>query len=139
MAARAETPGFDLTVHANQRPQEGRFNLVHASDVEGPIFLGDDARDIVSKFVRPPQPKDGIDYGAIFYDEVHCAIKEEYMNKGLGQIGSNIVLYLPALLYFGATDRRLLMQALQSRRTPGSSSLTIGSKDFHFLSSRVLS
>lgn len=116
-----ETPSHNPAVRANfLKPQPGQLDLVHASDVEGPIFLGDDALEIASKFIKPLHPKDSIDYGRIFYCEQHNAIMETFMNNGLGQIGSDIALSLPALLYFGATTQDFEEQVLKSPRTPGS-------------------
>jgi hypothetical protein len=116
-----ETNGFDRAVRpGTRRPQHGPFELVMASDVEGPIRIKDAARDIASIFIRPQNPKYNIDYGTLFYDEQHNAIRTAYFDKGLGQPGSDIILSLLPLLLSPATDRDLETEATKSIRTPGS-------------------
>ncbi len=101
-------------------PERIKSSLVVVTDLEGPHLLGDTALDVMSTFVRPIVNGNGIDHGATLYGETYNWFEENFDTKGLGQEGSDIVLAMPALLYFGVTEEMIVRVAAKSLRTPGS-------------------
>lgn len=101
-------------------PEHRKSLLVVATDVEGPHLLGDTALNTMSAFVRPPSNTRDIDYGAILYGETYNWFEDNFDKKGLGQEGSDILLAMVPLLYFGVTGEMIKKEAEKSKRTPGS-------------------
>lgn len=101
-------------------PERERSSLVIASDLEGPHLLGDTALNTMSHFVRPNSNGHGIDHGATLYRATYDWFEERFDRHGLGQEGSDILLAMPALLYFDVTGEMIQREAENSRRTPGS-------------------
>lgn len=101
-------------------PECEKFATVVASDLEGPHLLGDTALNVMSLHVRPNSNGHGIDHGATLYGVTYDWFEETFDKNGLGQEGSDILLAMPALLYFGVTAEMIRKVAETSRRTPGS-------------------
>jgi len=104
-------------------PETERYNIVVATDLEGPLLLGDTSLKAMSTYVRPEHGNPKIDYGSILFGETYNWFMEKFYNNvsgQLGQEGSDIVLALPSLLAIGVTNNNLLELARTSRKTPGS-------------------
>lgn len=101
-------------------PEREKSATIISTDLEGPHLLGDTALNVMSLYVHPNSNSHGIDYGATLYGATYDWFEEKFDRNGLGQEGSDIILAMPALLYFGVTADMIRKEAETSRRTPGS-------------------
>ena len=132
MAAHPERPDVFLELPLEQltKPdlEKRRYPLVIVTDLEGPYILGDTSYNIMSENVQP-NPYEfgnkliddaGIDYGGELFAETFRWYFESSFSKGFGQEGSDVVLGLASLLYFGVNDNNLIKEVRKSTKAPGS-------------------
>ncbi len=118
MAMSREGLTYSTRPDHTRSPERERFNLVIASDLEGPHLLGDTALNVMSAYVRPANGDPNIDYGAELYGQTYEWFEENFDSKGLGQEGSDIALALGLLMNFGVTGKNLHEHALTSKMAP---------------------
>ncbi len=128
--SRLSLPRPDLISKPDQQEGIPQSNLVIITDVEGPLVLGDTYADLMAESVKPnPREFRGLDYrseinyGVELFEATYQWFTKYRYNKGLGQDGSDIVLHLPTLLFFGQKDQDVIQQARRSRKSPGSEKL----------------
>ncbi len=128
-------------------PERAKTHMVLATDVEGPLFLGDFIDEAMDKMVKPAEAGDSKDdalnamvrqveaidvapsYGKILYAQTwqwfNDATKKQrginpYSNSSISQEGEDTLFTIPLFLACGVTQSHLDNMTLRSKPTPGS-------------------